>query len=166
MSALPATVTTSLEQLGVAYEVLDCDPALADTATFCEHYGIDPRLSANTLLIKAKTGEERFVACLVLSHTRLDVNRSVRKRIGSRRVSFASAEETRAITGMELGGVTPPGLPADLPLWVDQRIMQAEFVILGGGNRSTKLKLGPELFERMPNAEIVDGLAREVEPVG
>lgn len=141
------------------YEVMACDPELADTAVFCERYGIPLENSVNTLLVKAKTGGERFAACVLLANTRLDVNRVVRKRLAARRVSFASADETRALTGMEIGGVTPICLPLELPLWIDQRVMEADYVILGGGNRASKIKVSPRIFEQVPSSIIIDGLA-------
>lgn len=156
-------VRDALEASGERYEILPCDPALADTADFCAHYGIPAQNSANTILVKAKTGGERFVACVLLADSRLDVNRVVRKRLGARRVSFASAEETRRMTGMILGGVTPVALPEGLQVWVDARVMQAEYVILGAGVRAAKIKVGPELFRTLPEVEVVDGLAIQSE---
>lgn len=153
-----------LDGSGLAYEVMDCDPELADTAVFCERYNFPLENSVNTILVKAKTGGERFAACVLLANTRLDVNRVVRKRLEARRVSFAGADETRAITGMEVGGVTPICLPDDLPLWIDQRVMRAEYIILGGGNRSSKIKISPHIFEQIPSCTIVDGLAK-ISPV-
>jgi len=141
------------------YEVMACDPELADTAVFCERYGIPLENSVNTLLVKAKTGGERFAACVLLANTRLDVNRVVRKRLEARRVSFASADETRALTGMEIGGVTPICLPPELALWIDERVMEAEYVILGGGNRASKIKVSPRIFEQVPSSIVIDGLA-------
>ena len=89
------------------------------------------------------------------------MNKVVRKRLGARKVSFASAEETRAVTGMTLGGVTPLALPAELPLWVDRRIMDLDYVILGGGNRASKIKLDPAIFDQTPNTEIIPDLAMD-----
>ncbi len=149
----------ALEGLGVEYEVLHCDPELADTAVFCAHYGYPLANSANTLIVAAKTKPRRYVACLLLATTRLDVNRAVRKRMGVRRLSFASAEETEALTGMRLGGVTPIGLGEELPLWVDGAVMRASYVILGGGSRNTKIKISPEVFNRTPNTSIIEDLA-------
>ncbi|MDX1433026.1 MAG: YbaK/EbsC family protein [Gammaproteobacteria bacterium] len=149
-----------LDSTGLEYTIMDCDPALADTAVFCEHYGVPLDCSVNTLLVKAKTGGERFAACVLLATTRLDVNRVVRKRLEARRVSFASADETREVTGMEIGGVTPIGLPEDLALWVDRRVMDAPYVVLGGGDRSTKIKISPRVFEHVPSSTVVEGLAR------
>ena len=149
-----------LDASGIEYEVMACDPALADTAVFCEHYGYPLENSVNTLLVKAKTGGVRFVACVLLADSRLDVNRVVRKRLAARRVSFASADETRDVTGMEIGGVTPLCLPEDLPLWVDRRVMEAQYTILGGGNRSSKIKISPSIFECLPACTVVAGLAK------
>ena len=156
---VPPAIADLLESSGLDHEVLPCDPELADTAVFCEHYGVPLEDSVNTIVVKAKTGGERFVACALLANTRLDVNHCVRKRLASRRVSFASAEETARVTGMTIGGVTPLGLPAGLPLWVDARIMERSEVILGSGTRRSKIRIPPAIFERTPGAEIVDGLA-------
>ena len=162
--ALAAKIEAALAAAQIEYEIFACDPELADTAVFCERYGYPLDRSVNTILVKAKTGGERFVACVALASTRLDVNRTVRKRLGARRVSFASADETRAITGMEIGGVTPVALPGGIEVWVDARIMACEWVILGGGERSRKIKVAPAFFNRMPDAEVIEGLALDPPP--
>lgn len=158
-------VTDAIERVlvesGLDYEIMPCDPELADTVVFCAHYGYPPEDSVNTIVVKAKTGGERFAACALLAHTRLDVNGCVRRRLGARRVSFASAEETERMTGMTIGGVTPLGLPEGLPLWVDARIMQRNEVILGGGTRRSKIRVASAIFERAAESEIVAGLALE-----
>ncbi len=149
-----------LDDSGFDHEVIPCDPELADTAVFCQHYGYALGVSANTIIVKVKTGEQRFVACVVLATTRLDVNKAVRKRLAARRVSFASADETREVTGMELGGVTPLALPVDLPVWIDERVMSADYIILGGGDRSTKIKIAPKALLQIPEATVVENLAK------
>ena len=152
-----------LDNYSVPYEMMACDPELADTVVFCEHYGYSLDHSANTLLVKAKTGDKQQVACVLLATTRLDVNKTVRKRMGVRRLSFASAEETEALTGMALGGVTPLALPETLPLWVDSVVMQRDYVILGGGSRASKIKVSPQIFTKTPNTSIVEGLAQPLQ---
>ncbi len=154
-------LVATLEGLGVPYELFPCDPALADTAAFCEAYGFDPDESANTILVIGKSDPPRYAACVVLATTRLDVNRAVRDRLGTRKASFAAAETTRELTGMEIGGVTVFGLPADMPIWIDARVMERERVVLGGGSRSWKVIASPAILERLPNASVVAGLAVE-----
>jgi prolyl-tRNA editing enzyme YbaK/EbsC (Cys-tRNA(Pro) deacylase) len=154
-----AKVRASLDALGVAYEVMSIDPAFADTVQFCEKYGIPLANSANTIVVASKKEPKQYCACVVLATTRLDVNHGVKKLMGASRVSFASAEETQALTGMMIGGVTVFALPPDVPLYVDDRVMALDWVILGGGGRDTKVRTTPEVFRRMPGATIVPGLA-------
>ena len=150
-------VLTTLKQLGVSFEVIDCDPAFADTQIFCEHYGYSLANSANVIVVVGKSKPRQFAACVLLATTRLDINQCVRKRFNVRRASFASPEETKNLTGMEIGGVTVFSLPKSLPVWVDHRIMERKYIILGGGNRS--LKLTPEVLRKIQNIDIVEGLA-------
>ena len=156
-----ALALASLDSLGLEYEILDCDPDLADTAVFCEHYNIPLSVSANVIVAAGKSDPRQYVACVLLATTRLDVNKSVRKRMGVKKCSFASAEETRDLTGMEIGGVTAVGLPDSLPLWVDSRVMLPNYVILGGGSRSIKIKVSPQIFRSTPNTTIIEDLALE-----
>lgn len=155
-------VREALARIPVESRVIECDPELADTALFCKHYGYAAEDSANTILVSAKTGQKRTVACVLLADSRLDVNNVVRKRLASRRVSFASAETTRELTGMELGGVTPVALPGDMALWVDSRVMERPCIVLGGGGRNTKIVTTPDIFHHTPHTEIVAGLATTV----
>ena len=154
-----AAVLAALEATGVPYDVVPCDPALADTAAFCEQYGYAPEDSANTIVVASKREPKRYVACVVLATTRLDVNGTVKRRLDAGKVSFASAEETAALTGMQLGGVTALALPDDLPLWVDAAVMDRSRIILGGGSRSMKVHVDPEVLRKLPNVEVVEGLA-------
>jgi len=75
------------------------------------------------------------------------------------KVSFATADETKALTGMMIGGVTVFALPADLAIYVDDKLMALDWLILGGGSRSTKIRTSPEVFRRLPGASIVPGLS-------
>jgi len=152
-------VRRQLDELGVPYRMIEIDPAYADTAAFCERYGYSPVVSVNCILVASRTGERKFAACLVQATRRLDVNRTVRGLIGARKVSFASAEDTVAVTGMTPGGVTPFGLPDELPIYVDAPVMDLDEIILGGGGRSTKILVSPAVLAKLPAMTVVDGLA-------
>ena len=154
-----AEVRARLGELGVDYEIVPCDPALADTAAFCQAYGYELDDSANTIVVVGKSDPRKYVACVVLASTRLDVNSAVRKKLDVKRASFADADTTREITGMAIGGVTVVGLPDDLPIWVDSRVMDRERIILGGGSRSCKVLAPPALLLALPNVEVVEGLS-------
>ena len=152
-------VLAHLDALGADYQTIECDPNLADTAEFCAAYGYTLDESANAILIASKRPPGQFALCLALATTRLDVNRAVRDVMGVKKLSFATPEQTIEATGMMIGGVTPFGVPADLPVYVDEAVMAKTRVIVGGGSRSLKLLVASEVFRTMPNVHIVAGLA-------
>jgi prolyl-tRNA editing enzyme YbaK/EbsC (Cys-tRNA(Pro) deacylase) len=150
----------TLGRLGVAHEWLPCDPGFADTAAFCARYGYPATNAGNTIVVVAKTEPRRYAACVVTGDTRLDVNRAVRGLMGAARVSFASPEEMAALTGMQVGGVTVFNLPEGLPIFVDERIMALDYVILGTGGRSGKIKSAPPALAGLPGVQVIRDLAR------
>jgi prolyl-tRNA editing enzyme YbaK/EbsC (Cys-tRNA(Pro) deacylase) len=160
-TAVGERVRGVLDGLSVPFDVMTIDPDFADTAQFCAKYDIPMDQSANTIIVASKKEPKQFCACLVLATTRLDVNRTVKKLMGASRVSFASAEETKDLTGMLIGGVTVFALPDGLPIYVDERVMAPDWIIVGGGGRSTKIKLSPDALRRLPNVTVVPGLAGE-----
>ena len=162
-SSSTSSVLKTVANLGFPYEVIEIDPALADTSLFCERYGFSMQQSGNTIIVASKKDPKGFVVCVDLATTRLDLNKRVHKLMGVSKVSFASAEEMKILTGMEVGGVTPFSLPEVLQLYIDSRIMQLEWVILGGGGHNNKLKISPEVFHQL-GAEIVENLAAPINP--
>ena len=156
------SVVESMRSLGIVYEEMACDPALADTAQFCEAYGVPLDRSANTILVASRKPEGEMVACLVLATTRLDVNGVVRRRMGVRKASFANAEQTRDLTGMEIGGVTIFGLPDALPVWVDPRVIDNDWIVIGAGSRTAKIRLDPNQLVGLEGFEVVEDLALDV----
>ena len=156
MSTLHPRVLASLESAGITYEILPCEPELADTAEFCAHYGISAEEACNAILVAIKTEPRRYVACLVRADSKLDVNKKVSSLTGVKRLSFATAEETAELTDMLIGGVTVAGLPPEMPIYVDSRVMERDRVIIGGGNRHSKVRLAPDELLKLPNAQVAD----------
>ena len=118
-------------------------------------------ICGNTIVVASKRGEKQYSACIVLGSDRLDVNKTVRSLMGVSRLSFASAEETEALTGMTLGGVTPFALPEDLQVYADEKLISVDRLILGSGSRSSKILVAPEDLRKLPNLRFVAGLSIE-----
>jgi prolyl-tRNA editing enzyme YbaK/EbsC (Cys-tRNA(Pro) deacylase) len=155
-SILHERVRNSLDGAGIEYEVLACEPELADTAEFCAHYGIAAEEACNAIVVAVKTTPRRYVACLVRADTKLDVNSKLAELLRTKKLSFASSEETAERTGMLIGGVSIAGLPEDMPLYVDTRVTEQPRVIIGGGNRTSKARLAPSELLKLPNASVAD----------
>lgn len=156
-------VVRRLQELGAEFELVDCDPELSDTAQFCEAYGYRLEEAANAILVASKRPPGKYAVCLVLGHTRLDVNHRVKREMGVSRLSFATPEVTRQVTGMEIGGVTPFGLPAELPILVDEKVMHCAQITLGAGSRSAKIRCTPDNLLKIPGLKVV-GLSMDPVP--
>ena len=152
-------VSDQMELLGVEHEMFEIDPDFADTAAFCEKYGFPMEKSGNTIVVASKRGQKKHCACIVAATVRLDVNKRVKGLMEVSRASFAGAEETTALTGMMIGGVTPFGLPSELPIYVDAKLSGLDYVIIGGGSRSSKIKLAPSELGKLPSLEFIEGLS-------
>lgn len=158
---------TALEGLDPALaaevRVTPIEATLADTAAFCEAYGVEMDEGANCIVVAGTRGDvTTFAACLVLGTTRADVNGVVRRLLGARRASFAPMADAVTLTGMEYGGITPIGLPADWAILVDARVAELPAAIVGAGIRGAKLSLPGRVLAALPNAQVIEGLAREV----
>jgi prolyl-tRNA editing enzyme YbaK/EbsC (Cys-tRNA(Pro) deacylase) len=151
-------VQQSIAAHGIKCDAMPCDDSLADTAAFCEHYGFAPEQTVNAIIVAAKTIPGKHACCLVLANAKLDVNKTVCQLLGVKRCSFAGAEQTLALTGMQIGGVTPFGLPADIPIFIDAAIMNNEKIVTGGGNRTSKVLIAPGELLKLPGSTIVEGL--------
>lgn len=160
----PATSTalagwSEADTVGVA--PIDAD--LADTAAFCEAYGVPLEASANCVVLAGKReGQVRMAACLVLATTRADVNGVARRWLDVRKISFAPMDEAVAMTGMEYGGITPIGLPVDWPILVDSRVIEQQAIVIGSGVRRSKIVLPGASLAEYPGVHVLEGLANPV----
>jgi prolyl-tRNA editing enzyme YbaK/EbsC (Cys-tRNA(Pro) deacylase) len=162
---LAPVVEAALKDLPWADQVrvAEIDPGLADTAQFCEAYGITPEESANCVVIAGKRGPEvTYAACMVTATTRADVNGLVRQHLGARKASFGAMDVVTSLTAMEYGGITPIGLPDGWPVLVDDRVAKAPSVVIGSGIRGSKLWLPGSLLAELPGGEVLPGLGAAV----
>ena len=163
-SSIEELVVSRLVEFGIPHEIIEIDPAFADTAAFCQEYGYSLDNCGNTIVVASKREPKQYSACVVRGSDRLDVNRAVRRLMGVSRLSFASAEETESLTGMTVGGVTPFALPARIPLYADERLLDLEYLVLGSGGRSSKISVPPEALKKLPAIRFVPGLSLDSEP--
>ncbi len=144
-----------------AFQVAEIDPDLADTAAFCERYGVPLEASANCVIVAGRRGAAvRFAACVVLATTRADVNGLVRRHLDARKASFAPLDQAVSQTGMEYGGITPFGLPGDWPVLVDAAVVEQPYVVVGSGVRRSKLVVPGPALAALAQAEVLSSLGR------
>jgi prolyl-tRNA editing enzyme YbaK/EbsC (Cys-tRNA(Pro) deacylase) len=141
--------------------VVAIDPAIADTAAFVAHYQVPADSSINCVVVEGvRNGQSRVIAACIPADTRADVNQLIRKRLDARKCSFMKMDDAVAGSGMEYGGITPIGLPADWQVLIDARVEGLDAVIIGAGIRGAKLIVPGALLARLPGAEVVEGLGK------
>lgn len=149
--------TTPVERVLVA----PIDPEFSDSAQFCERYSVPPELGANCVVVEAVRGENRILAaCLVPIHTRADLNKTAKKLLDVKRVSFAPLPEVLELTGMEFGGITPVGLPDAWPKLIDSRVIAMDQLIVGSGYRKSKLLVPGAFLAELPGVRVVENLGQ------
>jgi prolyl-tRNA editing enzyme YbaK/EbsC (Cys-tRNA(Pro) deacylase) len=154
---LASPVAAAVKALELDCHVAPIDPGLADTAAFCAAYEVPPEISANCVVVAGRRGEvSTMAACMVLATDRADVNKTVRKHLDVRKISFADMDEAVARTGMEYGGITPVGLPDGWPILVDSAVVQPEWVVVGSGIRGSKIILPGRTLGLLPYAEVLE----------
>ena len=166
---LAPSVAAALRSLPGADQVrvAAIDPALADTAQFCETYGVALEESANCVIIAAKRGSDvTYAACMVTATTRADVNGLVRRHLGAKKASFGPMDVVTSLSGMEYGGITPIGLPESWPVLVDGLVAKSPTVVVGSGIRGSKLRLPGRLVASLPSAQVLPGLGVPVNQLG
>jgi prolyl-tRNA editing enzyme YbaK/EbsC (Cys-tRNA(Pro) deacylase) len=162
---LAPPVAAALGALDLDCRVAPIDPELADTAAFCAAYEVSPAISANCVVVAGRRGEvSTMAACMVLATHRADVNKTVRKRLDVRKISFASMDDAVAQTGMEYGGITPIGLPGGWPILLDAATVEPDWVVVGSGIRGSKIILPGAALARLPYAEVLV-LAQPAPPI-
>jgi prolyl-tRNA editing enzyme YbaK/EbsC (Cys-tRNA(Pro) deacylase) len=158
---LGAPVAAALSLLPGPAWVAEIDGDLADTAAFCAAYDVPMDVSANCVVVAARrAGQTTLAACVVLATTRADVNGLVRRHLDARKASFAPQDVAVAESGMEFGGITPVGLPAEWPVLIDSEVEAADFVVIGSGIRGSKLAVAGSVLAALPAAEVLEGLGQ------
>ncbi len=146
-------------ELAAAISVTEIDPTLADTAAFCERYGVLAQESANCVVVAGRRGEvTTLAACVVLATTRADVNGLLRRTLGAKKISFAPMDVAVSESSMEYGGITPIGLPVDWPIFIDRAVVEAGDVVVGSGVRRSKIVVAGSTLAVLPKATVLDGL--------
>lgn len=153
-SLLHPTVRAALDAAAIVYETVLCREEWADTAEFCAHYGVPVSDACNTIVVAMKTTPKKYVACLVRADTKIDVNHRLADAVQFKRMSFASSEEAAQLSGQAIGGVTLVGLPADIPVLIDEMVMERASIIVGGGNRTSKVRVAPRELEKLPSVRV------------
>lgn len=143
--------------LAAELAIVEIPPELADTAAMSEAYQLPLTAGANCVVVGGRrAGEERVAACVVRADTRADVNNRIKRLLDVRKASFLPMDRAVEESGMQYGGITPIGLPAEWRVLVDVRALDIDVAVIGSGLRSSKILIPGRLLGEIPGAEVLD----------
>jgi prolyl-tRNA editing enzyme YbaK/EbsC (Cys-tRNA(Pro) deacylase) len=153
---LAEPVRAAIAEQRLTCYVAAIEPTLADTAAFCEAYQVPLAVSANCVVVAGRRAEiSTMAACLVLANDRADINKTVRRHLDLRKISFANMADAVSQTGMEYGGITPIGLPPDWPILIDDQVAGSDRIVVGSGIRGSKIAIRGADVAALPGAEVL-----------
>jgi Cys-tRNA(Pro)/Cys-tRNA(Cys) deacylase len=101
-----------------------------------------------------RCGEGEYFMVLVAGKGKISWQ-ALRKHFQRSRLTTASPDEVKAVTGYEIGTVNPFGLPEGIPLLVDETVQAQPAISMGSGVHGTAIMLTTEqLFEALGPHEI------------
>ena len=140
MTEFRTKVTDLLDKNGIAYRLLPHSEAVYTVDAAAAQRGVVKEEMVKSILLHDRT--QRYVMACVLGDMRLEP-KAVRTYLpaGWKRLSFASADEIREVTGYVQGAVTPLCLPADVPVIFDDAIARCSKVNISSGDPLAGLEL-------------------------
>jgi prolyl-tRNA editing enzyme YbaK/EbsC (Cys-tRNA(Pro) deacylase) len=153
---LRTKITDLLDAHQVSYRVLPHTEPVFTVEAAAAQRGVIKEEMVKSILLREKKGRRYVMAC-VTGHARLDP-KAVRSQLPSaddwKRLTFASAEEIRNVTGYVQGAVAPLCLPDSLPVIFDEAIARCQRVNISSGDPMAGLELEPQDLIELAGAEL------------
>lgn len=142
-----------LDRLGVAYRRLPHDGPVFTVEAAARTRGVRVEEMVKSILLRDKAG--RYVMGCVTGEAQIDPQ-AVRAALPPewKRLSFATAEEIRAVTGCVQGAVAPLNLPPEVPVVFDEAIERCHKVSISSGDPLLGLELDAGDLARLAGARV------------
>ena len=152
MSELPP-VARALDELHVPYRLfVHADPVHSLEQAARERHQLPNQVIRSIVF---RVGKEEFLMALMAGDRQISWP-MLRRYLGQSRLTLATEDEVRAVTGYERGAVAPFGLPRPMRILADESVFANEEISLGSGVRGTAVIMtSGDLRRALGNAEIV-----------
>lgn len=87
-----------------------------------------------------RLAQDEYLMVLVAGPRQVDW-KALRRYVGQSRLTMATADEVRDVTGYEIGAVSPFALPRPVRVMLDESVTQEEEISIGSGIRNTTVIL-------------------------
>ena len=132
-------------------EIIELENSTATVALAAQGYGVAPAQIAKSLLISVG---DRNLLVVTRGDARLD-NRKAKAVFGGK-VRMLDPDEVAAVTGHPVGGVSPFGLAAPIPVYCDVSLRALSEVLPAAGSTNSAIRISPLRIADLTGAEWVD----------
>jgi Cys-tRNA(Pro) deacylase len=154
MSKIRTHATRALDEQDVPYRLLMHDHRAMNVEEAAAERGVPVSQVVKTLLVRGPN--RRHVMALVRGDQRLSLKKLARI-LSEKKLEMAPAADVPRITGYQIGAVAPVGLRrADVPIYVDQNILEEPRVTISAGRHDAGLELATEDLIRVANGCVTD----------
>lgn len=137
MSNLPP-VALALDRLSCPYRLFVHPGPIHSLEQAARERGHQPDQVIRSIVFRV--GKDEFVMVLIAGDRQISWPK-LRRHLGQSRLTLATEEEVRRVTGYERGAVAPFGLPRPMRILADESAFAYEEVSLGSGVRGTAVIL-------------------------
>jgi Cys-tRNA(Pro) deacylase len=114
--------------------------------------GFDPYAVVKTLVMQ----DERARPLLVLMHGNRKVStRNLARQIGAKSVEPCAPEVANRHSGYLVGGTSPFATRRDMPVYIEQSILELPRILINGGRRGYLVGLAPSVCTELLSAQPV-----------
>ena len=138
-------VTRSLQSMGIPFRFFRHAGEVHSLEQAARERGQRPEQIVRSIVFRLTAGE--YVMVLIAGGGQVDWQ-SLRKYLGTSRISMASESEVLEATGYPLGAVSAFGLPQPMRILADRSVFIEEEISIGSGLRYTTVILRREDFQR------------------
>jgi len=146
-------ITDLLDAHNITYRLLPHTEPVFTVEAAAAQRGVVKEEMVKSILLKDRAG--KYAMACVPGPAKLDPQ-AVRAALGDewKRMSFATAEEISAITGYVQGAVAPLGLPANVPVVMDEFFSTVRQCNISTGDPMAGLELAVQDLVRLTGARL------------
>ncbi len=147
-------ITELLDAHNIPYRLLPHSEAVFTVEAAAAQRGVVKEEMVKSILLRERK-KHRYVMACVTGETRLDP-RAVRANLPPdwKRLSFATAEEIRVVTGCVQGAIAPLCLPPKVPVFFDEAIARCAKVNISSGDPMAGLELKTQDLINLAGAQL------------
>lgn len=140
-----------LDTHGVKYEVITyvCDEFI-DGVHLAEKLGQPKESTFKTLVAIGKSGG--YFSFVIPVAEELDLKAAARA-VGEKAVELIAVKDITKVTGYIRGGCTAIGMKKDYPTVIDETCILFDEIMVSGGRLGSQIKLSPDDYIRVTNAQ-------------